>query len=214
MTLPYREDVLHRLQTALPGKRLFDLAGHHGITVAKNGRVNKGWVGLTIERIAELANSNLARPDGEDFELKTTRLDKTDAGWSPAETIKVTQLNPQNILEEEFETSTLWKKLERLIIVGCHYASPTECEAVLISAVDVDDPEIRNAMQAYWEDVRHTVSEGEIGRYNNLGTYEDYLQLRPTGNGKLWSVCPITGEKYPARAFYATKRFIRKVLAI
>lgn len=209
----HRSAVLERLNAILPARSLSDLAAHHGVTVEKEGRVNKGWVGITIERAANLQAGNRAKRDGEDFELKSTHVAWVGNRWEPQESIKVTQLNPQRILEEEFETSTLWNKLQRLIVVGCEYQSPREGRAVLIRGVDVDDPELRTAVQQFWEDVRYTVSTGEIVSVHNLGTSEDFIQLRPTGDGRLASTCPITGERFPARAFYLTKRFIRRILA-
>lgn len=208
-----RDTALRLLQERLPGRDLYRSALEFGVTVEKNGKINKGWVGQTVERLADLSLSNRAHRDGSDFELKTTRLIPMEGRWVPKETIKVTNLNPEVILEEEFETSIFWNKLQRLIVVGCFYDSPVSCQAVKINAVDVEALPIKAAIKAFWEDVRHTVSEGEIGNYNNLGNSEDLIQLRPTGNGKLWSVCPITQERYPARAFYATKRFLNTVLS-
>lgn len=207
-----RDQVLRRLTEILPGKELSPYAETHGITIEKNGRVNKGWVGLTVERMASLDFSNRPEKDGFDFELKTTRVYQQDGIWAPKETIKVTQLNPQLILEEEFESSTLWNKLQRFILVGCYYEAPTRCQAISISAVDIQNPELKEPIRAFWEDVRHTVASGEMGEYINLGNSEDLIQLRPTGNGKLWSTCPITGEKFPSRAFYATKKLLRQVM--
>jgi len=212
MTSPNRQDVLELLSRILPNQELSPFAHQHHITIEKNGKVNKGWVGLTVERMAKLGFSNKAERDGFDFELKTTKLMFQGDRWVPKETIKVTQLNPDLILEETFETSTLWNKLQRQIIVGCHYESPVLCRAISLSAIDISDPELKSSIRAFWEEVRHTVGAGEIAEYHNLGTFEEFLQLRPTGSEKLFSTCPITGEKFPSRAFYATKKLLHRIL--
>ncbi len=119
------EVVVKRLRSVLPGKNLYELAELHGITVYKAGLRNKGWVGQTIERVADLPISNAPSRDGLDFELKSTVLLQRGDQWTPKETIKVTSLNPKKILDETFETSALWNKLSLLLIVGYYNESPT-----------------------------------------------------------------------------------------
>lgn len=209
---PLRETVFLRLKESLPGRNLYDLALTNGVTiVTADGKINKGWVGQTIERVAGLEINNRKGPDGADFELKSTTVFYRD-GWVPKETIKVAQLNASEILEETFETSALWKKLSRLLFVGCYHEAPDRCVPVCLGSIDIVDPKIVGEIQTLWEDIRHTVLEGEMPRYANFGTADDLVQLRPTGDGKGWSVCPITGEKFPARAFYATKRLLKEIL--
>src|SRR5215213_10207881 len=99
-----------------PQRNLYDLAREHGVTVEKEGKLNKGWMGHTLERVAGLPTSNLQLPDGEDFELKSTTFVRRGEAWAPKETIRVTQFNPHSILEETFETSSLWKKLESIVL--------------------------------------------------------------------------------------------------
>ncbi len=207
-----RADSLHTLQTILPGKNLYDLAKIHAITVEKNGKLNKGWVGQTLEKVAELELSNAQKSDGEDFELKSTSLVLKDSIWVPKETIKVTMLNPTQMLEETFETSALWNKLTRLIFVGCHHESESICKAVTVRALDLNCPELLNPIKDFWQDIQHILISGELSMYHDVGRSDDYIQLRPTGDGKHFSTCPITGNKFPARAFYVTKRFISKIL--
>jgi DNA mismatch repair protein MutH len=208
----HRSETLRRLLATLPGKNLHDLAMGYGITVRESGKLNKGWVGQTIERAALLETSNRQGPDGNDFELKTTSLVLRGGKWSPKETIKVTQLNPGAILEERFETSALWAKLARLVVVGCHHTSEAECIAVHMSEVDVTDPELHQSVRSFWEDIQQLVIAGEIADHLDVGRSDDFIQLRPTGTGRELTTCPITGRKFSARSFYATKRFIARVL--
>ncbi len=210
---PSRDEVVARLREQVVGRELSLLAKTYGVTVDTPRGINKGWAGQTLEHASLLGVSNLALPDGGDFELKSTKVEWLDEAWAPQETIKVTNLNPQKILEEEFETSTLWSKLSRLILVGCVYESPNQAKAVVICPFDVTDPELVAEIRGFWEDVRHLVASGEMMAHHNVGSFSDILQLRPTGTGKGLSRCPITGEKFPARAFYATKRFLKKILS-
>ena len=207
-------EAVEKLRRLLPGRNLYDLASQHSITIKKDGRKNKGWVGQTIERVADLTINNIQHRDGVDFELKSTTLVRRDERWAPKETIRITSLNPLAILEETFETSALWNKLSRLIFVGCHHVSTSQCLCVAIHQIDITDPKLIQSIRANWEEVRQTISLGEIATYHNVGNSTDYIQLRPTGDGTQTSVCPVTGEKFPARAFYGTKRLIREIFDV
>lgn len=207
-----REESLSKLQSVLPGKNLYDLAKEHAITVSKNGKINKGWVGQTLEKVAELELSNAQKSDGEDFELKSTSLISKDGSWVPKETIKVTMLNPTQMLEETFYTSALWNKLTRLIFVGCHHESEEICTAVTVRALELTNPKLLEPVKEFWEDIQHLLMCGELPHSHDVGRSDDLIQLRPVGDGKHLSTCPITGEKFPARAFYVTKKFISQIL--
>lgn len=209
---PSRDQVMQTLRTVLPGVNLWEKAHYFRIPVQWGEKKNKGWVGQTIERLAGLSLSSDPAPDGHDFELKTTSLILREGLWVPKETLKITQLNPQHILEEEFSTSLLWKKLERLVLVGCCQYSPSRVEAIKISSITISAPSLIQELRAFWEDVRHLVCSGEIKSHINLGNSDSLLQLRPLGDGKQRSQCPITGEFFPARAFYATKKLINLLM--
>lgn len=208
--LPRRQEALARLRATLPGRNIADLAVEHAITIERN----KGWVGQTIERLAHLENSSRPQRDGLDFELKSTLLFERDGAWHPRETIKVTQLNPQLILEETFETSRLWQKLASLIVVGYEVTPQEEYRALKVDAIDVTNPILVNGVREFWQDVQGLVLAGEIAQHFNVGKSEDWIQLRPVGDGKQVSTCPVSGEKFPARAFYLTKRFLRLLLGL
>lgn len=211
--LPLRAEVIELLRSELPGKNLYDLADEFGVTIFKEGALNKGWVGQTIEKVASLTGGNAKGKDGFDFELKSSSLVKREDRWFPKETIKITQLNPKEILEEEFEKSILWSKLSRLIFVGVHHESENKCSTVAINAIDITDQKLTEEIQSFWEDVRDTICAGEMRSLHNLGSSQTFVQLRPLGTGKEWTLCPITNEKFPARAFYATKRLISRIMA-
>lgn len=212
VALMLRADSLLKLQSLLPGQNLHELAKKHEITVEVAGKKNKGWVGQTLEKVANLENSNLQKKDGEDFELKSTSLILKDGNWFPKETIKVTMLNPTRMIEETFETSALWNKLSRLILVGCYHENETLCQAITVKGIDITNPELVSPIQQFWEDIQYTLINGELSQYHDIGRSTDLIQLRPTGDGKHFSTCPMTGDKFPARAFYLTKIFISKIL--
>ena len=212
--IPTRAEIASHLVRVLPGVNLHELARRHGVTVGSGKTLNKGWVGQTLERVAGLKSNNAQRPDGIDFELKSTTLLRVGESWKPKETIKVTQLNPQRMLEETFTTSVLWKKLKALIVVGLEHESTSSCKVVLTQSVDIENLLLTQEIKVFWEEVQLRVFHGEMPQFPDFGTSEDLIQLRPVGRGKQWTLCPITGEKFPARAFYATKRLIAAILPL
>ncbi len=207
-----RAEILLNLKESLPNKNLYDLAAQYQVPIESYGHKNKGWVGQTVEKVAGLAVNNSQAPDGQDCELKTTSLILVDGLWVPKETIKITQLNPKTLLEETFETSILWRKLSRLVFVGVYHKTATQCYPAQLGSIDLLNPELVRPIQNFWEDVQHNILSGDMVKFYNLGNSQDLIQLRPVGDGKLWSTCPITGEKFPARAFYATKILISKMM--
>lgn len=208
-----RSEIVDRLSKSLPRRNLYDLAKQFQIPTHHQGKKNKGWVGQVVELSAGLALNNHHSPDGIDCELKTTTLIEKNGKWVPKETIKITQLNPERILHETFEESIVWKKLSRLVFVGVEHKSMTECFAVKLGVMDLNAPDLIEPIRQFWEDVQHNILSGDMLNFYNLGNSEMLIQLRPVGDGKLWSLCPITGEKFPARAFYATKVLIEKMMA-
>lgn len=209
---PNCSQVLVRLRQNLPGRNLFELAQAYEIPVSFGAHKNKGWVGQTIERAAGLKINSESSPDGADFELKTTEVMRKNNQWVPKETLKITQLNPQQILQEEFETSILWRKLGRLIIVAYKSCSLDSAQVEKIISIEIKSEKIVSEIRGFWEDVRHTVCSGEIKDFINLGSSAGLIQLRPLGDGKQKSSCPITGRNFPARAFYGTKKLLNLLL--
>ena len=197
----------------MPQRNLYELAEEFQIPTHHQGKKNKGWVGQVIELAAGLSLNNRQSPDGIDYELKTTTLLEKEGRWVPKETIKITQLNPERILSETFENSIVWKKLSRLVFVGVDHKSSTQCYAVRRGGMDLNAPQLVEPIRQFWEDVQHNILSGDMLNFYNLGNSENLIQLRPVGDGKLWSLCPITGEKFPARAFYATKVLIERMMA-
>lgn len=90
--------------------------------------------------------------------------------------------------------------------------SPTECYAVQMGAVNLLDENLIRPIRAFWEDVQNNILSGDMVHFYNLGNSDELIQLRPVGNGKLWSTCPVSGEKFPARAFYATKNLVERIM--
>ncbi len=207
-----REEVLLRLNQSLCEKNLVEIASKLEVPIWYGKKKNKGWVGQTIEKVAGMTPNSSPQRDGEDFELKTTELILKRGYLAPKETLKITQLNPENVVEQKFEHSQLWQKLERLILVGYVCQGPDRVVAQKILSVTLTHTPWMKDVQQFWEDVQNLLCSGEMKSAINLGSSSDLIQLRPLGDGKQMSRCPITGEFFPSRAFYATKKFINLLM--
>ncbi|MDX1918641.1 MAG: MutH/Sau3AI family endonuclease [Candidatus Caenarcaniphilales bacterium] len=211
-----RFEAAFKLKEKVLNKNLVDIAHNLGVTIFSEGRLNKGWIGQTLDKLIEVDKVNGCFPDGEDFELKSVKVVFQNDEWIPKETMAITMFNPNKILTEEFQTSALWKKLERLIIVGSYYQSVTPMAAYIkfIRPIDVNDPALVNQIKDYWEEIKSLTIEGKISSYSSKGTSRGFIQLRTKGSGQSESLCPVTGAKFKTRAYYATKPFLKYVWGV
>jgi DNA mismatch repair protein MutH len=213
--------VIKALRDELKLQTLNAIASKLKVTiVGGTGLVNKGWIGQTLDRLVETPQVNARLPDGADFELKSVsgNINSKTGMWEPKETMAITMLSAEKMLQESFDNSAVWHKLSRLILVGHVYEDNTaeRARVVRINPVDVSDPELVKSLKAYWEFIQDTVRCGKIADYSSAGTSNGYLQLRTKGPGgdRGKSSCPVTGQQFNSRAFYATKPFLRYVLGV
>lgn len=208
-----RFTIVQRLKALVKDRPVEDLARDLGVTISRDGKINKGWVGQTLDRLAETEGLSSQQPDGPDFELKSVSVFLRHNEWLPKETVAITMFNPERILSETFRDSALWHKLERLILVGHSYNEGRRDSARVrfIAPVDVSDPELSTKIEHYWADIQELTAAGKIATYSSRGTSSGFIQLRTKGDGKRTSTCPVTQQQFKTRAFYATKAFVRYV---
>ena len=108
------------------GRDLREIAEEFGVSVFVNGKKNKGWAGLTLERCIKIDPNCVQAPNGLGWELKTTSLISRDGHWRPKETLAVTMINPGRDVETSFEQSHLWAKLRKTIVCGREWISTEE----------------------------------------------------------------------------------------
>jgi len=77
------------------GQDLAILSQKFGVTTYKNGKQNKGWKGLVLERLAGLENNVSKAPNGLSYELKSVSLHKVKGEFVPKETMAITMINPK-----------------------------------------------------------------------------------------------------------------------
>jgi DNA mismatch repair endonuclease MutH len=191
----------------LVGCDLRALADRHGVTVFRQGKLNKGWVGHVVERCLGLALSPAQAPDGGGWELKVVSLNETSKGWKPKETIQITMINPVQVEQTPFENSHLYMKLRRVVICGREFVDMKESRARLIAVrpFDLDEPrnnDVKEQIKRDYEDVRSAIRcRGFEALTGEMG-----VLVQPRTKGP--------GHGSISRAFYGRKALVARMLGL
>lgn len=199
-----RAEAVSKLER-LKGVDLVPLARKYGVTMWKDGKLNKGWAGHVLERHLGLPLNSSQSPNFGSWELKLVPLKKLRTGkMVPKETMAITMIDSVHVEANPFESSHLLSKLRKAVICARLFESKEErkSELVQVATFDLDDPAIFDAIKADYEETRAVIKTRGF----------DYL----TGKmGKL--VQPRTkgpGHGSTSRAFYGRKELVHIVLAI
>ncbi len=190
------------------GQDLRPLADKFKITVFKKGKPNKGWAGHVLETCLGLGINSIQAPNGESWELKSTPLRKKGEDYIPKETIAITMIGPENVVNTPFEKSHLWYKLRSIIICGRLFIDKQESSSILISvgtfdiAEKLEEGSLYNQVKADYELVQKSIKES--GFESLTGKMGVLIQPRTKG----------VGHGSTSRAFYARKEFVKIILGL
>lgn len=146
--------------------------------------------------------------DGIKTELKTTGMRHKGKYFDAKEPMSITAVSPNKIINEEFENSNFWHKLEHLLFVYYLYDSPSPVRASQYANFPIKgyqfyefDSEDKEILKKDWETVRNFIKHLQ-DEYEN---YEDEYprisyELRP----KLMYID--TAPKWPNRPRFRLKR--------
>ena len=220
MTSPSDENQLHLIAppptlTRAEGiQRLNDLVGQdlrvlgaqYGVTVWKDGRLNKGWAGQVVEHTLGLNPNSEQAADFGDWELKVVPvIESADGSVRAKESMAITMFTEDDILTTEFEDSHLLEKLGRLVVVPRLYVDAQETSSFILGATtfDLGNAEIFEAVRDDYEDIRWTVrDEGVYGVHGGIGRL---IQPRVKGGA---------GSGYQGHGFYARAYFVSYILGL
>jgi len=200
-----RTEALTKLQD-LVGKELHDLAKKYGVTVYRDGKVNKGWAGHVFERHLQLPINSAQSPNFGSWELKSIPLKyKKNGELTFKETMAITMIDPVNICQKEFEDSHLLAKLKKAIvvarIVGTHVDDPNYIYSV--TEFNLSD-DMYEAVKADYDLVRNALLDPAQGFKALTGYMGVYIQPRTKGGG----------HGSISRAFYARPKFLAQFIEI
>ncbi len=199
-----RFEATQQLQKLI-GSDLRELADKFGITVFKDGKFNKGWAGLTLERAIGLGNNAIQASNGDFWELKLVPLvRKNDNKWHVKETMAITMINPNNVIETPFEKSHLFDKMKKMIICGRERVDNEETTSKLlyVNSFDLLKTSFWEQIKEDYENVREIITNK--GFDSLTGKMGVYIQPRTKG----------AGHGSNTRAFYARINFVEMIFGI
>lgn len=187
------------------GQDLCELSKLFGITTYLAGKQNKGWKGLTLERLAGLTNDNKQAPNGLGFELKSTAFYQVKGIWKPKETFAITMINQQNLIGTPFFKSHCWEKLKSLIYCAVSWNGKhnEKSELLKIQSFDfLESDTLIQEIQADYEFIRNKlITQGFQALTGKDGKW---IQARTKG----------AGHGSTSRAFYARKSLIEEIIKL
>lgn len=184
------------------GRDLVTLAKKYGITTYINGRQNKGWKGLTLERLAGLSTNNTQAPNGLGFELKSTAYVVKNGIYKPKETMAITMINPDTLKKIPFYKSHCWEKLKSIVFcaVSWHGKHVEKSNLLKVTSFDfLEEKELIDEIEEDYEFIRNKlIKKG----FNSLtGKDGKWIQARTKG----------AGHGSTSRAFYAKKNLLNEI---
>lgn len=200
-----RNEALRKLRS-LEGQDLVSIAEKYDdVTVWKDGRINKGWAGHTVERYLGLARNSSRSPNFGSWELKVVPLVRRPNGSvAVKETMAITMIDPVEVGAKEFQDSHLFLKLKRMIVVARVFESKQEIRSICyqVTEFDLDDPEMYGQIEQDYNDVQQVIRKQ--GFHALSGRMGVLVQPRTKGPGH--------GSR--SRAFYARKPLVARILGI
>lgn len=193
LTLSRSHAVIRLKHLAEVGTDLRPLADEFGITVfTKEGKFQKGWAGHVCEALlGQMPNSyhgpDFIDPDTGPWELKAIPMKQTKRVLVPKETMAITMIKPQVLVDTEFYESILYKKLQSFVLVGRRFYNTSETTAPLLSAAAIDlKAAMMEQIKADYDLVRATVAayaDPMDGLKALSGKMGIYVQPRTKGPG-------------------------------
>lgn len=187
------------------GEDLSKYARKFGITTYFEGKQNKGWKGLTLERLAGLSSNNKQAPNGLGFELKSTAFYRPKGVWTAKETFAITMINPVALAETSFYQSHCWEKLKSLIYCAVSWNGRHNEKSELLKVQSFDFVESNTLIpeiEADYEFIRNKLVR--LGFDSLTGKDGKWIQARTKGPGH--------GSK--SRAFYVRKNLINEIIKL
>lgn len=200
-----RKEAVSKLQE-LVGRELHELAAEYGVTIEKDGKVNKGWAGHVLERFLELPINSAQSPNFGSWELKSTSLKKLKNGdLAIKETMAITMIDQVNVMQKTFEDSHLLAKLRKAVVVARTVGEKYNDSSYIHSIVEFDlEGDLYKAVKADYDLVRDVLLDPNKGFYALTGKLGVLVQPRTKGSG----------HGSDSRAFYARKVLLRKIIKI
>lgn len=195
------------------GKNLAELAPQFGINPFLNGKQNKGWKGLVLERLAGLQTNVSKAPNGLTYELKSVAFHEVGGLLVPKETMAITMINPKELKAHSFFKSHAWAKLKTIVFCAVQWDGKNAKDSKLLRVTSFDfaeDDKLIREIEADYDFIRTKLIKQGFSALT--GKDGKWIQARTKGIG---GINPRTGEHRPiTRAFYARTGLVKKIFEI
>lgn len=215
MIEPQDEDQLLARVRAIAGRSLGELAEGRGLSVPKDLRRDKGWVGQLLELVLGASAQSRSAPDFEAIgvELKTLPV---AASGRPRESTYVCTVDLVDLEGMRWETSRVRHKLARVLWlpVQAEPSIPLARRRVGSGLLWSPSPSEEAELRADWRELMELI---RLGGVDSLTAHHGrHLQIRPkalSSRSKTWAVgesgAPILTVP---RGFYLRAAFTRQIL--
>lgn len=187
------------------GTDLAGLAPQLGINPYLNGKQNKGWKGLVLERLAGLHTNVSKAPNGLTYELKSVAFHEVKGLLVPKETMAITMINPEELTAHSFFESHVWAKLKTIVFCAVQWDGLNAKGSKLLRVASLDfaeDDEFIKEIKADYDFIRAKLIKDGFGALT--GKDGKWIQARTKG----------PGHGSVSRAFYARTSFVKKIFEI
>lgn len=187
------------------GKDLAKLAPQFGINSYLNGKQNKGWKGLVLERLAGLQTNVSKAPNGLTYELKSVAFHEIGGILVPKETMAITMINQTELKAHSFFESHIWAKLKTIVFCAVQWDGKNAKSSKLLRVVSLDfaeDDELIKEIKADYDFIRAKLIKQGFGALT--GEDGKWVQARTKG----------AGYGSTSRAFYARINLVKKIFEI
>lgn len=219
-TFTYEE--LNKTFNSIKGKTLGEIDKNNVFKRAETNPKITGIAGDVIEQSvlgypADTKNQPDLTVDGDDVELKCTGLKRVKKSkkntkanritLEAKEPMSITAVSPNAIIDQEFETSTLWHKLEKMLLVYYLYDSEKTVQAADYAKFSIqgshfnkfDDSE-KQIIENDWTVVRDFIRNVHE---NDLNIDEEYPKISKLRSEMMYMD---TAPKWPNRPRFRLKR--------
>lgn len=204
MTVATREQAIANLKGYI-GQDLAELARLNGITTYKQGKQNKGWKGLVLERLAGLSPSVSKAPNGLTYEIKSVSFYHVKGVLVPKETMAITMINPEELKSQAFFESHCWNKLRAMVFCAVMWHGKNVAKAELLRVTSLDFTGSEELIKEIATDYAFIRNKLVTQGFESLtGRDGKWIQARTKG----------PGHGSVSRAFYARKQLVSKIFEL
>lgn len=201
-----REEAIEKLRL-LEGEDLHEIASKYEVRIrTSQGKVNKGWAGHVCEKHLGLRLNSSQTPDFGSWELKVVPIKKLlNGSWTYKETMAITMIEPNHIINNAFESSHLYSKLKKIVLVVRKVGDSVDEPSFVHKVASVDlEGDLLEQVKRDYNTVRICLRDPRRGFIALTGAMGVYVQPRTKG----------AGHGSTSRAFYARPIFLEQIVPV